>query len=49
MKKMPDIHLFDHYFRFLYRLLKYVRNSDLIEYKDRHAYGALVRACFIRI
>ncbi|MFG6426961.1 MAG: putative phage abortive infection protein [Muribaculaceae bacterium] len=43
-EKMPDIHLFDHYFRFLYRLLKYVRNSDLIEYKDRHAYGALVRA-----
>lgn len=44
ISEIHDIGVFDHYFRFLYRIIKYVDSSTLIEDKDRYEYVALVRA-----
>lgn len=40
----PDIELFDHYFRHLYRIFKYINDSKLIEVDDKYEYAAIVRA-----
>lgn len=42
--KANDIGVFDHYFRCLYRIIKYVDRSKLIENSDRYEYIALVRS-----
>lgn len=39
-----DINVFDHYFRHLYRIFKYIAQSDLIEDTDRYDYACIVRA-----
>jgi hypothetical protein len=39
---------FDHYFRHLYRIIKFVDESDLIESKDRYSYIGIVRATLSR-
>lgn len=38
------IELFDHYFRHLYRIFKYINDSKLIEVDDKYEYAAIVRA-----
>lgn len=38
-----DIHFFDHYFRHLYRIFKYIDKSPLIN-DDRYEYAAIARA-----
>lgn len=35
---------FDHYFRHLYRIFKFVANSDLINDEDRYEYASIARA-----
>lgn len=42
--KVNDIHLFNLYFRHLYRIIKYINESKLIETKDKYEYAAIVRA-----
>lgn len=44
IERCPDISVFDHYFRLLYRIVKYVNESPLIEDKDRYGYVCLLRA-----
>lgn len=39
-----DINVFDHYFRHLYRILKYIAQTELIEDTDRYDYACIVRA-----
>lgn len=36
--------IFDHYFRHLYRMVKFVKESDLIEDEDRYDYVAMIRS-----
>ena len=36
----------DHYFRYAYRILKYIDKSDLIDKKDKDEYAAVLRAQF---
>lgn len=38
-----EVSLYDHYFRYLYRIMKFVDDSFL-EYKDRYKYVAMLRA-----
>ena len=42
--KASDIQFFDHYFRYLYRIFKYINESNLIEDTERYNYAAIVRA-----
>lgn len=42
--KLKDIRFFDHYFRHLYRIFKYIYDSKLIDDKDKYEYAAIVRA-----
>ena len=35
---------FDHYFRYLYHIFKYIDTSDLIEDKERYEYASIVRS-----
>lgn len=42
--KASDIQFFDHYFRHLYRIFKYINESNLIEDTERYNYAAIVRA-----
>jgi hypothetical protein len=35
---------FDHYFRHLYRIFKYIDESDLIDEKERYEYASIVRS-----
>lgn len=44
-----DIHFFDHYFRHLYRIFKYIDESPLIEDDDRYEYAALTQSPTVRI
>lgn len=39
-----NIDIFDHYFRHLYRILKFVDTTDLIDDCDKYEYTAMVRA-----
>lgn len=43
-QKAYDIQFFDHYFRHLYRIFKYIHDSKLIDVKDKYEYAAIVRA-----
>lgn len=36
----------DHYFRYAYRILKYIDKSDLIDYQDKKEFAAILRAQF---
>jgi hypothetical protein len=38
------IELFDHYFRHLYRIFKYINDSKLIDVNDKYEYASIVRA-----
>lgn len=40
----PGIEIFDHYFRHLYRIFKYIDESPLIKDQDRYNYTCIVRA-----
>lgn len=40
---------FDHYFRHLYHIFKYINESDLIEDKERYEYASIVRSQFVRL
>lgn len=43
--RVPDIEVFDHYFRHLYRIFKFVNESPLIETeKERYDYACIVRS-----
>lgn len=39
-----EIKFFDHYFRHLYRIFKYINESHLIEESNRYEYAAIVRS-----
>ena len=41
---IPEITRFDHYFRHLYHIFKYIDTSDLIEDKERYEYASIVRS-----
>lgn len=41
---IPDISTFGHYYRFMYRIVKYIDRSPLIEDKDRYDYVCLLRS-----
>lgn len=43
-KNAPGIESFDHYFRHLYRIFKYIDESPLINDQDRYNYTCIVRA-----
>lgn len=43
-KDSTDIHVFDHYFRHLYRIVKYVDTTNLIPNKDKYDYICIIRA-----
>ena len=43
--RVPDIEVFDHYFRHLYRIFKFVNESPLIETEEeRYDYACIVRS-----
>ena len=41
---IPEITRFNHYFRHLYHIFKYIDTSDLIEDKERYEYASIVRS-----
>ena len=41
---VPDISIFDSYFRHLYRIYKYIDESPLIDDSERYDYSSIVRA-----
>ena len=42
--KIPATNRFDHYFRHLYRIFKYVDTTDLISDEERYEYACIVRS-----
>lgn len=42
--KIPSTTRFDHYFRHLYRIYKYVDSSDLIAEEERYNYACIIRS-----
>lgn len=47
-EKLDDPEYFDHYFRHLYRIIKFVDRSNLIDEKDKYEYTSMVRATLSR-
>lgn len=43
-REIPDISVLDHYYRSMYRVVKYVDESPLIRYQDRYDYICILRA-----
>lgn len=41
---IPEVTRFNHYFRHLYHIFKYIDTSDLIEDKERYEYASIVRS-----
>lgn len=39
-----DIHIFDHYFRHLYRVFKYIDDSIIIDDNDKYKYASIMRS-----
>lgn len=42
--KIPATNRFDHYFRHLYRIFKYIDTTDLIDQNERYQYACIVRS-----
>lgn len=42
--KISEINRFDHYFRHLYRIFKYINTTDLIDHNERYQYACIVRS-----